>query len=194
MPEHGAQRHGGIHGHHGAGPRLDARRVTGSCAGQSGSGLVTDLDTVVRAVDDPELPHVTIGDLGMVRAVEIDGRRCEGSAHADLHRLPRHRTDPGRCRGGRPRRRLRTDRGVRVEPTVEHRRHHRVGTGEAPRRWDRPTGAGRRWPGGARSSCCVSPLRLSPHSTHRRVPGATACKSLHHCDACRQPFESFKPL
>ena len=22
--------------------------------------------------------------------------------------------------------------------------------------------------------------------------GATACKSLHMCDACRQPFESFK--
>ena len=35
--------------------------------------VTTPLD-IVRAVDDPELPHVTIGDLGMVRAVEVDGR------------------------------------------------------------------------------------------------------------------------
>ena len=34
---------------------------------------ISDLDRIVRDVDDPELPHVTIGDLGMVRSVAVDG-------------------------------------------------------------------------------------------------------------------------
>ena len=51
-----------------------------------------------------------------------------------------------------------------------------------------------------------SPIQLGP--TTRRVPcpfcgssattlksafGSTACKSLHYCDSCHQPFEYFKP-
>ena len=42
--------------------------------------MVSELDLLVRAVDDPELPHVTIGDLGMVRSVEVDGN----AAHVRL--------------------------------------------------------------------------------------------------------------
>ena len=44
--------------------------------------MVTDtvdrdtLDRLVRDVDDPELPHVTIGDLGIVRSVDVDGDRA----------------------------------------------------------------------------------------------------------------------
>ncbi|MEZ5296083.1 MAG: iron-sulfur cluster assembly protein [Ilumatobacteraceae bacterium] len=34
------------------------------------------LDRLVRDVDDPELPHVTIGDLGIVRSVDLDGDRA----------------------------------------------------------------------------------------------------------------------
>ena len=38
-----------------------------------------------------------------------------------------------------------------------------------------------------------------PHCNSRRTRltsafGATACKALHMCDACRQPFESFKAI
>ena len=36
---------------------------------------VESLDQVVRDIDDPELPHVTIGDLGIVRSVEVDRDR-----------------------------------------------------------------------------------------------------------------------
>ena len=31
------------------------------------------LDELVREIEDPELPHVTIGDLGIVRSVTIEG-------------------------------------------------------------------------------------------------------------------------
>ena len=36
--------------------------------------MVTAPADLVRSVDDPELPHVTIGDLGMVRTVDVTGR------------------------------------------------------------------------------------------------------------------------
>ncbi|NNE11428.1 MAG: phenylacetate-CoA oxygenase subunit PaaJ, partial [Ilumatobacter sp.] len=32
-----------------------------------------ELDSLVREIEDPELPHVTIGDLGIVRSVTVDG-------------------------------------------------------------------------------------------------------------------------
>lgn len=34
----------------------------------------------------------------------------------------------------------------------------------------------------------------SPHTELRAIFGCTACKSLHFCNACRQPFESFKAI
>ena len=38
----------------------------------SAASLVA-LDALVREIEDPELPHVTIGDLGIVRSVAVDG-------------------------------------------------------------------------------------------------------------------------
>ena len=38
--------------------------------------MVNDVDALVRSVDDPELPHVTIGELGMVRSVVVEGSRA----------------------------------------------------------------------------------------------------------------------
>ena len=39
----------------------------------------------------------------------------------------------------------------------------------------------------------LPPLQLPSHPSHIGL-GATACKALHMCDACRQPFESFKAI
>ena len=32
-----------------------------------------DLEQLIHEIEDPELPHVTIGDLGIVRSVTVDG-------------------------------------------------------------------------------------------------------------------------
>jgi ring-1,2-phenylacetyl-CoA epoxidase subunit PaaD len=37
------------------------------------------------------------------------------------------------------------------------------------------------------------PFCNSPATEKRSEFGATACKALHFCNACQQPFESFKP-
>lgn len=151
------------------------------------------LDELVRGVDDPELPHVTIGDLGMVRAVEIDGDR------ARVRITPTYTGCPATEQ-------IRADIEAAVEAagyvaevefvmapawttddisTEGRAKLHAAGI--AP---PAPAGDG------------PAPVDLPvtcPHCGSRRTRlrsafGATACKSLHHCDACRQPFESFKAI
>ena len=53
---------------------------------------------------DPELPVLTIADLGVLRDVEVGGRRRRrGHDHADLLGLPGDGGDPARRRGARSR-------------------------------------------------------------------------------------------
>lgn len=40
----------------------------------------------------------------------------------------------------------------------------------------------------------VCPYCGSADTAVRSEFGSTACKSMHYCDACRQPFEAFKPF
>ena len=154
---------------------------------------MTDLDTVVRAVDDPELPHVTIGDLGMVRSVELDGDA------ATIRLTPTYTGCPATEQ-------IQADVEAAVAsagyvPTVEF-------VWSPPWSTDDITPAGR---AKLHAAGIAPPLPAAdgpvavdlpaecPHCGSRRTRltaafGATACKSLHQCDACRQPFESFKAL
>src|SRR6188474_885315 len=57
---------------------VPARRAAGGRPRPSGGVVVStaalaELDELVREIEDPELPHVTIGDLGIVRSITIDG-------------------------------------------------------------------------------------------------------------------------
>ena len=155
--------------------------------------MVTAPAELVRSVDDPELPHVTIGDLGMVRTVEVTGR----TVHVRI--APTYTGCPATDQ-------IRADvettlQAAGYEPTVEfvmapawstddistEGRAKLQAAGIAP---PRPTGDG------------PVPIDLPVTCAHcgsRRTRlvaafGATACKSLHACDACRQPFESFKTI
>ena len=49
-------------------------------------------------VPDPEIPAVSVVDLGIVRDVRWERRRTRGHRHADLFRLPRHRLHLARDR------------------------------------------------------------------------------------------------
>lgn len=154
---------------------------------------MNDLVLLVRSVDDPELPHVTIGDLGMVRSVETDGR----SARVRL--TPTYTGCPATEQ-------IQADVEAAVasagyEPEVEF-------VWSPPWTTDDITAEGREKlhaagiapPGPAADGPVALDLPVEcPQCGSRRTRltaafGATACKALHHCDACRQPFESFKAL
>ena len=105
-----------------------------------GEGLTQRIWQVLESVPDPEIPVVSVVDLGIVRAVDAGA----GDDHAHLYRLPRHPGDrarhPRRARCGRLSRRRDRDDPL---PALDHRLDQRGGQGEAPGLWHRPAFARR---------------------------------------------------
>ena len=151
------------------------------------------LDDVVRGVDDPELPHVTIGDLGMVRGVELVGDV------AQIRITPTYTGCPATEQ-------IRDDIEAAVEAVgytaqVEFVMAPAWSTDDISSEGRAKLhAAGIAPPGPAGDGPAAVDLPVDcPHCGSRRTRltsafGATACKSLHQCDACRQPFESFKAI
>ncbi|MFL6694121.1 MAG: 1,2-phenylacetyl-CoA epoxidase subunit PaaD [Ramlibacter sp.] len=154
------------------------------------------LDTVL----DPEVPALSVCDLGIVRDVIDHGGELEvvltptysgcpatevieanvlgalraeglGPARATLRRAPAWTTDWISPEG----RRKLNDYGIAPPgPTLPD--------GASPIRIVR------------RQSAIACPRCGSVHTERTSAFGSTACKSLHRCLDCREPFEYFKPL
>jgi ring-1,2-phenylacetyl-CoA epoxidase subunit PaaD len=151
------------------------------------------LDALVREIDDPELPHVTIGDLGIVRSVSVDG------ATATVVLTPTYTGCPATEQ-------IRDDvadaiRSAGFEPDVRtvlspawttdwitargHQRLLAAGIAPPPKASDDPT--------------AIAPPVACPRCGSRRSRlissfGGTACKASYVCGACSEPFELFKAL
>jgi ring-1,2-phenylacetyl-CoA epoxidase subunit PaaD len=145
-------------------------------------------------IPDPEIPTVSLVDLGVVRDVEVDGERV----HVEF--TP---TFLG-CPAVEVMQRLMAERirELGAEPEVE----------VASEGWssDRITPEGRRKleeagfaPPSARSPATLLQIQTATHpcpycgSTDTRLDnlfGPTPCRSIRYCNACRQPFEQFKTL
>jgi ring-1,2-phenylacetyl-CoA epoxidase subunit PaaD len=155
---------------------------------------------VAETVTDPELPMLTLHDLGVLRAVRLDGERVIVEitpTYSGCPAMAEMRADVAarlRAAGYREvdvRTVLHppwstddiTERGRRV--LAEH--------GIAP-----PGSAPRRAPGpvplsfGPRPSAVGCPQCGSADTEVVSRFGATACRSLHRCRACREPFEQVK--
>lgn len=154
-----------------------------------------DVDTAVRDVEDPELPHVTIGDLGIVRSVSIDGSTVsveltptytgcpateqirddvaqvvrDAGLEPDIRMVmsPAWSTDWITERG---RERLHAAGITPPPPTID---------GAVPVTISRPVTCPR---------CGSTQTRLITEF------GATACKASYVCRACTEPFEAFKAI
>ncbi|MFP5489612.1 MAG: 1,2-phenylacetyl-CoA epoxidase subunit PaaD [Acidimicrobiia bacterium] len=152
------------------------------------------LDELVREIEDPELPHVTIGDLGIVRSVEVDGHL------ASVVLTPTYTGCPATEQ-------IRDDveaaiRSAGFEPNVTmamspawttdwitSRGHERLrAAGIAP-----PPPAAE--PGTVPVDLPVACPRCGSRRT-RLIShfGGTACKASYDCAACAEPFEHFKSL
>ncbi|CAL9613527.1 Putative 1,2-phenylacetyl-CoA epoxidase, subunit D [Nocardiopsis dassonvillei] len=155
------------------------------------------------AVTDPELPMLTLADLGILRRVEIDG-----AGTVQVWITPTYSGCPALAEM-----RVDVDRAVRAAgfDAVEVRT-------ELSPAWttDWITDEGRRKlaehgispPGAApRRAAGPVPLTLLPTRTAPRCPlcgaadteelsrfGATSCKSLHRCRSCLEPFEHVKEI
>ena len=187
--------------------RLPARRDAAPAPRAPGgdvvsAALLAALRAAAAAVLDPELPVVTIADLGILRGVDVGrGRHGHRDDHPHLLRLP----GDGRDRGRRPpcadRRRCRPGGGPqRALPRLDHRLDHRRGPAAAARARHRPARAAHRRPGarspsalagtGARPAAC--PQCGSTDTEELAHFSSTACKALWRCRACREPFDHLK--
>ena len=166
------------------------------------TAVLTDARAIAETVTDPELPLVTLADLGVLRDVRLEagtvvveitptytGCPAMGVMRADLvHAL--HRAGFA-------------DVDVRtvLSPawstdwiSEEGRRKLAAGgiapPGNAP---VRPTGPIPLSLGPTRRTA-VCPLCGSPDTEELSEFGATACKALRRCRTCREPFEHVKEI
>lgn len=164
------------------------------------TGMTTRAWEVLAGVADPEIPVVSVVDLGIVRDVRDDGGALEVTVTPTYSGCPATEIIEASIR--------RALAAAGLDATVR--------TSLAPA-WttDWMTAAGREKlarfdiaPPGARAPATVAPIRFfraepaavacpqcGAMDTERLAEfGSTACKALYRCRACREPFDYFKPI
>lgn len=156
-----------------------------------------DVWAILEEVRDPEVPVLSVVELGIVRDVRVDGTEVEVditptySGCPAMHEIERSIAGALSARGLTGRVRMVFAPAWTTDWMSESAREKLRGYGIAP-------------PGRAESGTLVTLMRRAPEVTCpfcgasdtalRSEFGSTACKSLHFCNACRQPFEHFKAI
>lgn len=182
----------------------DAPGVAANDAGHSARSRTERAWRVLERVLDPEVPALSVRDLGIVRDVIDHGDEIEivltptysgcpatevieqsvlaaiddaglGPARATLRRAPAWTTDWISAEG----------RAKLLEYGIAPPGAASLPDRAAPIRF---VGRG---PAGGRIAC---PRCGSANTERLSAFGSTACKSLHRCVSCREPFEYFKPI
>jgi ring-1,2-phenylacetyl-CoA epoxidase subunit PaaD len=146
------------------------------------------------AVTDPEIPVLTIADLGVLRAVTV---AADGAVEVAI--TPTYSGCPAMhvialevqaalARAGLPQARVRTVLAPAwtTDWMSEDGRRKLRAYGIAPP----PPGAGRGALFGTTTVAC--PLCGSDDTEQLAAFGSTACKALWRCRACREPFDHFR--
>jgi ring-1,2-phenylacetyl-CoA epoxidase subunit PaaD len=166
------------------------------------AAALRDAREVVAQVVDPELPMLTLDDLGVVRAVDVDGARVTVTITPTYSGCPALEA-------------MRDDLHARLTE-AGYARVAVCTVLSPPWSTDWISDAGRRKlaehgiaPPGRVGSPVAGPvpLTLTPPSTAVRCPrcgapateefsrfGPTACTALRRCPACREPFEHMKEI
>ena len=152
------------------------------------------LDELVRDIEDPELPHVTIGDLGIVRSVTVEERTATvllTPTYTGCPATEQIRDDVAeavRSAGYEPDVRLVMSPAWSTDWITERGHQRLLAAGIAPP------------PPAAEPGVTVVDLPVAcPRCDSRRTRlishfGGTACKATYVCTACSEPFELFKAL
>ncbi len=155
-----------------------------------------DVWEALASVPDPEIPVVSLVDLGVVKSVAVDGRDVVVEFTPTFMGCPaleRMRLDLARAIeevGGRPQIRVLLDDSWSTDRITPAGREKLRLAGFAP---PAPRTAGKldlaQLQRGFRCPYCGSTdTRLD------NIFGPTPCRSIRYCNGCRQPFEQFKTI
>jgi ring-1,2-phenylacetyl-CoA epoxidase subunit PaaD len=158
---------------------------------------VDEVWTALGDVPDPEIPVISLVDLGVVRSVRVDGRRITVTLTPTFLGCP---ALDAMCRALETKL---TALGAEPEVEIEHRdawttdritaagREKLRAAGFAP---PAPRGASAPQLVQVQSKAFRCPYCGSTETRLENLFGPTQCRSIRYCESCRQPFEQFKSV
>ena len=172
--------------------------MSGANVTASGSPTASDVWAALAEIADPEIPTVSVVDLGVIRDVEVRDRTVRVEFTPTFLGCPALEVmrdaiaDKVRALGAEPDVRVILDDSWSTDRITAAGREKLRSSGfapPAPRAAQKTTtlvqlnGTAFRCP-----YCGSSETRLE------NLFGPTPCRSLRYCNACRQPFEQFKTI
>jgi ring-1,2-phenylacetyl-CoA epoxidase subunit PaaD len=148
-------------------------------------------------IPDPEIPVISLVDLGVVKSVEVeDGHvRIEFTPTfmgcPALEPMQRAMEEKVAALGAEPEVRVVLDDSWSTDRITPEGREKLREAGFAP---PSPRPAGRLDLVQIRNGVFRCPYCGSTETRLENLFGPTPCRSIRYCDACRQPFEQFKTL
>jgi ring-1,2-phenylacetyl-CoA epoxidase subunit PaaD len=149
-------------------------------------------------IPDPEIPTVSLVDLGVVRDVVVDGDRVRIEFTPTFLGCPAVETmrdlmaDVVRRLGAEPEVDVVLDDGWTTERITAEGRRKLEESGFAPPAPRAPNSTTTLVQLTTAASRC--PYCGSTDTRLENIFGPTPCRSIRYCDSCRQPFEQFKTL
>jgi ring-1,2-phenylacetyl-CoA epoxidase subunit PaaD len=149
------------------------------------------------AVPDPEIPVISLVELGVVRGVAVEGNsvRVEFTpTFLGCPALAYMRTameDAVRDLGGEPHVEVVSDDSWSTDRITPAGREKLRAAGFAP---PAPRTAGAPTLVQLQSKTHRCPYCGSPETRLENIFGPTPCRSIRYCETCRQPFEQFKTI
>ena len=151
----------------------------------------------LAGVPDPEIPVISVVDLGVVREVAVDGARVRIAFTPTMLGCPalevmRDRmADAVRSLGAEPEIDVRLDDSWSTDDITAAGRAKLRASGFAP--------PGPRRAGGPQlvqleRGAFACPYCGSNETRLENIFGPTPCRSIRYCTSCRQPFEQFKTI
>lgn len=171
------------------------QNAAGACADADGA-LVARVWHALEAVCDPEIPPLSIVDMGMVHEVRVEGGRARVRYMPTFAGCPALLIIAGQIEAAV---RALGLADVQVEAVFDPAWHSDRITEDGLRKL-REFGLappGRLCGGAVRDSHFerVACPYCGSRETRLESPfGPTLCRAMHYCDACRQSFEQFKPV
>ena len=148
-------------------------------------------------IPDPEIPVISVVDLGVVKSVEVEAERVRieftptfmGCPALDAMRT--QMADAVTALGGEPQVDVLLDDSWSTDKITPAGREKLREAGFAP-----PTARGESAPALLQLQTAIHrcPYCNSTATRLENIFGPTPCRSLRYCESCKQPFEQFKTI